>query len=1031
MRPVLSRDAAAYSSLLLLFTAFCIALPALAEDTGDGGNDGGAGGHAETQPAPSDPRTPHVQALIDGALDIGIEPQSLFDVSLGDEVALQIERVRVQTLLDSIEARERPAPSASQPSKPPRKPEPPSLPPPAPIETVDPGLWQARLELDRVRLAFYKLSPERRAELLHDHEKRREAAKPRETEEEKRLREAEAERQRALQAAKAARSEALRLVNEELARLISLEKRVELARGRFSEQQAELNTRRDALLGWQRRVRDARTGAPGDADALYDALRKSLRASRTDLEKSLDDITAGASDVPSLGPDPLHEIPPDIPTDHARERRAAIERSILKARDEERSLREARASALLDEINGLNLERLGLLPHLSSEKRKGLTNFTLDGWDQAQSEARHLRLVLRYHIHAAAAWISALRMGADLGFSLWKAAGIMLPWTFWLIFFIWWKRRCPGFLRLADKRLTERERAERRVAPSNLRRVLRFIGGIRGPLEWLLFFSGTMWLLPAVAKDLLEVQLLSSIVGWILAGALIVDFIHALAASSPAALFSEADNATAASLRLRSLRLVGRIAVVIILILVVSARLVGEGTIYQWVLSTCWLAALPIFLVLVHWWRGTVFERVSRVRKKSRFQAWILANRTGWKSFIAAMVGAIHLFVTGTIKTIRNWLSSFDIARRIHAYLYKRELKRLVNGNTENLRRSLNHSAFESLSPDTASLDAWIPCPADEAYKQIQRRLQTGHGGIIAIIGGRGIGKSSLLQRLHDEQPGAIYEKCTPLTSPLGLRSSLWPSPTKHRENTPTHHPPPLILLDDIQVLIKPIIGGLSDFDAILSFARSHASATVWVFAIDTILWPFLQRARDARPIFDDVIVLAPWKEEQIGELLWQRSARAGIAPTFDDLLERLPASADEADKQDALRAKEKGYIRMLWDHVRGNPGMALEVWRSSLAEDEDGNVRVRQLQTPDSAVIERLPDVSLFILRAVLQLAPATLTDVVKATHVSEDQVQNAFRFGEAHGYYVEKEGRFGVAWPWLRAVILHLERRHLLVNP
>jgi hypothetical protein len=238
-----------------------------------------------------------------------------------------------------------------------------------------------------------------------------------------------------------------------------------------------------------------------------------------------------------------------------------------------------------------------------------------------------------------------------------------------------------------------------------------------------------------------------------------------------------------------------------------------------------------------------------------------------------------------------------------------------------------------------------------------------------------------------------------------------------------------LVLLDDAHTLIKPVIGGLAVFDRVIALARSRSAKQTWVFAIDSSVWPFLKRARDARPLFDETYVLEPWSELQIGSLLANRAESAKFEPKYDDLLETRAAAVDEQDHADALEAKAEGYVRMLWDHARGNPAVALEVGRTSLGVDEKGMVYVRPLQVPDTALLDALPDSSLFVLRAVLQLAPAAPEDVARATRLSHEQVLNALRFGQTQGLFVEETGRVRVTWSWLRAVTRILERRHLLV--
>ena len=796
---------------------------------------------------------------------------------------------------------------------------------------------------------------------------------------------------------------------EETARLIGVEQDVSHAETTFEDDRTQLADRRDAVLVWQRRIRDTKSSEPESADTLYDELRVSLRAARDAEDRALDALSDVQSAVPELGADPLRDLPADVSSENVARRRKEVAAHIERARAVERTLRDQRAATLEGVIDTLNTERLGLLPYLSADKRGAITGFTAAGLDQAKSESRQLLMILRYHRHVAVAWVRSLRQSDGLaGVPYWRVAAVAVPWLICAFLFGWWRRRSPAFLALLEKRLASDDRSERRTQPSRSRRALAFFGGVRRPLEWLLFFALSIWLVPASVQALLELQLLGLIVGWTLGGALIVNVINALSS-----VVGKSAHGTIESdeLRLRSLRLVGRVVVVFALILTISARLVGEGTIHRWVLSTCWLAALPVFLVLVRWWRETVFERVARVRRASPLQAWILANRTGWKSFFAAMVAAVHLFTLGSYKTVRNWLTEFDLARRAHAYLFRRELARLATDERAAEVTALGSEPFASLSPSRQG-EAWIPSPADAVYDDLEARIASGRGGVVAIVGARGMGKTTLLQRLRRRGGPVAYGDCH------GDAVGAPDDATK------------LVLLDEVHALIKPVLGGLVPFDHALTTARACSLTTLWVFAIDESVWPFLQRARDARPVFDEIFVLESWSDEAIGQLLLRRSAEAGLEPSFEGLLEKLPPAADEIDKQEAMAAKREGYFRMVWDYVRGNPAMALEVWRNSLAVDQAGATRVRPMQSPRADRLEALPDLSLFVLRAVLQMAPASAHDVALATRLTVAQVENAFRFGQVHGYLVEEHGTVRVTWPWLRSVMRILERRHLLVG-
>jgi hypothetical protein len=977
----------------------------------------GAAARGATLP---DPRIAQVRALIARSLDIAVDPQSLFDVPLADERALQVEAVRASALVRAADEVARALPVATTRGRRALQPPPDAGALRAQLASVDSALWADRIELDRARLEFYALGGTLRGELLRAHSARQDAARPRESDDHRRVREAEADRQAALAAARAARTEAERLVSEELARLIGVGAQVSAARDRFGAAREQLRARRDIVLGWQRRVRDA-VAMPADADATYDALRRALRTSREDLAIALDALSEESSEVPTLGEDALAEIPAGIATEHVRERRLAVGRAIAAARDDERALRSERAAALLDEMDDLNRMRLGLLAHLSPAKRGAITGFTSAGWDQARSEARHLSLISQYHRQVVRTWIGSLRAGGPSGISAWKTAAVVVPWLILLAGFVWGRRQSPKLLRYAELRLAAADRAARRTAPSPERRAVRILARVHRPLEWIGFFAATTWILPASAASFLEVQLVASVIGWILGGALVVNAINAFAAGAGAAPMQEGATGV---IRLRSLRLVGRTVVLFALVLVVSSRLVGEGTIYSWVFSTCWFASIPVSLVLVRWWRGIVFERMESSRRKSRAQAWVLSHRSGWTSFLGAMVGAVHLFGMGVIKTVRTWISKFDLARRVHAYLFKREIERLGEARAEVPRVPLCGAAFDALHPE-CPYSRWLASPNDQALDGLHARIQAGSGGLVALIGARGMGKSSFLQALRARVEGAASIRCGPGTS----RADVAAAARIDGAGGASRALPRLVVLDDAHALVKPVIGGLEAFDEVSSLARAHCSATTWLFALDASVWPLLRRARDARPLFDRIVLLEAWDEKQIGALLADRCASAGIAPCFEDLLEKLPVGADELDRQDALQAKQAGYERMLWDHVRGNPALALEAWRLSLAVDAVGGVHVRPLQVPDAGKLDTLPDSSLFVLRAVLQLAPAAVDDVAQATRLSPDQVLNAFRFGQTQGFFAEQEGRICVSWPWLRPVVRLLERRHLLV--
>jgi hypothetical protein len=71
-----------------------------------------------------------------------------------------------------------------------------------------------------------------------------------------------------------------------------------------------------------------------------------------------------------------------------------------------------------------------------------------------------------------------------------------------------------------------------------------------------------------------------------------------------------------------------------------------------------------------------------------------------------------------------------------------------------------------------------------------------------------------------------------------------------------------------------------------------------------------------------------------------------------------------------------------------------------------------------------------MFVLRSVIQLEPARAEDVSRATLLRRPQVEDALRYGLAHGYFERTGDRYRVTWAWFRAITRFLQRRHLLAG-
>lgn len=1015
-------------------------------------------------------KTRQVRALIAGNLAASVDPGRLFDVPLDDDAAIAVELKRLEavTAQGALGAAAAPPPASSAtpttqaaparsetpptaaPEAPPvlapsAAPEesPSSAPPPSPPSsgsTVPPALWRAQLELDEARMAFLSLSEDKRRALLAAHAGKAAAAKAGAQKTEQKLSQAEdkkrvaqAAQERALEAASLAKSEASKLLQEERARLLGIKVRQADYEAKLIHEERSLDERSEATLAWRRRVADhikARQEGSADAfatDALYSELRRSLRRARESLSAAIGSAREGPQDVPMPGPDRLDTAGAEIDTAEYDKLREEAVRAGNRLAEHARALKWRRAKVLLEQIESLNHERLELLPFLTPSRKSTLTSFSADGFDQALGELRQVTLVLRYHVSALTHWVTEIDSGLSAGARGFFATLGVVKVLALLIALGWWRRRADRVLGRLQRR-AEIKRGEGLVGvygPGALWVLRR----IRSPLEWWAAIAFALRLSGPVVENLLEVRLFWLVASWTLGGATAVLFLDAMAARRPPRVRSEID---VAALRLRSLRVLGRVIVTFGLILALSAELVGKGTLYSWVLSTCWFAAIPIALLFVGWWRSVIFDRLEPRQRRSAFARWVVKNRTGYRSFFAAASGGVYLLGLGAVRLGRDYLSGLTIVRRVLAYLFRREITKQAE---EAPQLSPLPAKYRETFAPSRQTDDIVVTAADEELEEVASRIDAEGGGVFAIVGERGSGKTTLIRRLLKSHPASKHVECPP-GDPVEVRRALLAAldledgagDEEIRDRLQAMPEDNALILDDAHRLVRHTIGGLVELDRMLALARDSSNVCTWVFAFDASVFQLVERARGTRPLFDSVIQMKPWSEEGIAWLLESRTEACGLKPRFDHLV-KGSMDGDEQSRAELVARTKTSYYRLLWDYSGGNPAVALHFWSRSLGIDAAGTVRAGLFSAPPTLDLERLPDTAAFVLRAIVRLDPAGLGDIVESTRLTMDQVRDALRYASFRGYVVsDSEGRVAIDWTWFRAVTRVLQRKHFL---
>lgn len=836
------------------------------------------------------------------------------------------------------------------------------------------------------------------------------------------------EKEEALAVASKARSEALRVVAEVRASLLGIKESQALFAADLPRWKQSSRDLHENALEWRREVDELAElgGGAAEADALYDDLRSDLDEARTALAGALERAANPGQRVPAP-PDDFNDagLPADVDRGDLAELRAQLDAEVETLTIEEERVAWEVASVLRDDVVMLNRARLRLLPNMSSDTRDQLTGLGTAGRAQARREFGQIALELRYHA------MSLPRDVASLSTTIQERPVQIVITTLELLvlvaLFRWWRSHADGLLRRwRGPTWGFTQTPAQRLRSS----AIWYLMKIRRPVEWLLLFA-VLPMVVGTASNAPELRLIWLVLVWVQGARAVVLAVDAIAERQSIYGVAKSGNA---ELRYRSLRLIGLTVTAVGLILTLTSDIVGQGTIYRWVLQGCWFLVAPIGIWLVSQWRPSIVQRLEGTAKTSALAGWVVSNQKGLFGFLTAAVGGIWLLAQGVSAWMVRQLSGLDTTRKVLAYLFRREVAKQAESVAKGPRgEPLEGVAYDQLGPESRSTKlAPLDEPAGTLVTEALDLANSKSCTLSVVVGERGMGKTTFLRRVVARSEETT---CVVGCPPAGFEALLealavqFDAPDFEQETvakTIRATGRSIICIDDAQRMIAPAVGGLEQLDRFTRFALQVGGDASWIVAVQEAAWHFVERARGERVFFDQVLMLPKWSEDQISTLIQRRTHEAKLTPSFDALV-----VGNESGDNDEERRTELGYYRILWDHSGGNPAVALQSWRHSLfVSEKQSTPVVRLFEEPSAAEIERLPPTLLFVLRAIVQLELASPEEVADCTQLPVPDVADAIRFSVAHGYVEPTSGRYRLSWNWYRTITRVLSRQHLLVS-
>jgi hypothetical protein len=765
-----------------------------------------------------------------------------------------------------------------------------------------------------------------------------------------------------------------------------------------------------------------------------------LRSLRSDVEAAFQDATAPKS-APRLAPSSGADAPAE-PLGPAAQKLADLRGSLAADADAlEREAKELASFRLADALRAeqeLDAARVQVLDRLSADRRDAAFGVEREGIDQLRWEI--------WRIGARARFYGLRRdsIGGAIREALWDPfvltalvlrGGLALA-GIGAAFYL--NRRRQRLVDGAFSTITTVVRWPR---------VVRVLDRARAPLFSLsgaLLFLAAVWALhralgPTVAR-VHEVELAYSLLLWYGLYRLTLTAVHSWIvrrSDAPEAPLSEATSGKI----LRSLQAVGRYALGVSLLLLLSEVTVGKGFIHHALVRLAWLGAIPLGLSLLRAWRGDICDAYLRLHDTGLLAEAIKRTRHRWYGFFVAVAAFLLLVLSRAGQAVSRYVLSFEDAHRVLAFIFRKRLERRASAASSSALSAglpeelLAHLPEEPLRDPEKGLDHY------PGLDRLETLLTTWRGsrgiGALLLVGGPGSGKTTWLAAA-ERKAGEIPIYRVPLKRRLlteadvveALGAAL-DAPREARAGARAlaawlrAEPRRLVVLDDLEHLFLRGLDTWGAWEAFLDIVEHSAPSAFWLCALAHHPYRYLTFARGGATVFREIVHLSPWSEQKLAEFLHARTVSRGYEVSFEDL---LLDEVDASEKKARMRSTERDFNRLLWDYSQGCPRVALYYWLRSLVPDGERRLKVRLFHGPSEDDLEALGELERFVLASVVWHDSITTEEASCSLcfpmHPCEDALSKLVELGVID----DLGGRHRVTTRWQSAVLRYLVRKHLL---
>ncbi|MEN6472773.1 MAG: hypothetical protein ABFD81_02065, partial [Syntrophaceae bacterium] len=495
-------------------------------------------------------------------------------------------------------------------------------------------------------------------------------------------------------------------------------------------------------------------------------------------------------------------------------------------------------------------------------------------------------------------------------------------------------------------------------------------------------------------------------------------------------------------LLLRSILLVGRYILIIIVILIIAEAILGQGYLYHIVSRLAWIGAFIIFSILIRWWREGISNAYLKINPSGTLAGFVQTTRSRWYGFFVAIAAFGVLLIDTLVHAFRRFVYSFEQSQRMLAFLFRRRLekKALLTGGNATPPPSLPPEAdvfFDEGPVAEPSMQIDFFPHMGLFTKAIEDWKAGGHIGAFAVVGDFGFGKTTWLNEarrradvsestflaLGDRvttRPEALNRLASGLGAPVEAAASIESLSAWLRSGEKR-----LIIVDDLHFWFLRSINALEALSTFNTLVELTGERVFWICSFSNYPYRYYAWASRDNVVFRTVVMLSAWPEETIDTLLRTRTDLTGWQVSFDELL--LEGAGDYLTKANPADTA-KDYNRLIWDLSLGSPRAALQYWVRSLSVDAERIAHVRFFKRPEGALLDNLNEHDRFVLACIVWHEQISVSEIISMLRFPSVTCRDAVLRLQEMEVLRRRGDYYRVTAQWWPEVVRYLKRKHLI---